>query len=58
MADPDDTMCAGEFLDWAGSPDVFFVVHVPTVTAYHHPITLCDAASYDTSLWCIYLGGL
>jgi len=53
-ADPDDTVCAGEFLDWAGSPDVFFV-YTPSSDGTMS-ISLCDAASYDTSL-AVYLGG-
>ena len=53
-ADPDDTVCAGEFLDWAGSPDVFFV-YTPSSDGTIS-ITLCDATSYDTSL-AVYLGG-
>ena len=46
---PDDTMCAGEFLDWtAGNPDVWMrydIAGAGTLT-----VSLCDAASYDTSL--------
>ena len=48
FGEPDDTQCDGTFLDWMGSPDVWGHYMVPgdgTIT-----VSLCDAASYDTSL--------
>jgi len=46
--EPDDTMCDGTYLDWTASPDVWFKVTMPdNGTA---DFSLCDAASYDTSL--------
>ncbi len=45
---PDDTQCAGTYLDWANSPDGWFsFVAGSTAT---HTFSTCDAASYDTSL--------
>ncbi|MCH2162798.1 MAG: hypothetical protein MK085_13110, partial [Phycisphaerales bacterium] len=48
LPDPDDTQCADSFLDWGGSPDVWFS-YTP---ASDGTLTLdtCDAASYDTSM--------
>lgn len=46
--EPDDTTCADTFLNWAGSPDVWMrydILSEGTLT-----VSLCDAASYDTSL--------
>ncbi|MEE2908234.1 MAG: hypothetical protein VX527_10450 [Planctomycetota bacterium] len=48
FGEPDDTQCSGTYLDWTGSPDVWFshtVVGDGTMD-----ISLCDASSYDTSL--------
>jgi len=47
-ADPDDLVCDGTFLDWAGSSDVFFTWTATSDGALS--ITTCDAASYDTSI--------
>ena len=44
---PDDTQCAGTYLDWGTSPDVWFTFtpgESGTVT-----VSLCDAVSYATS---------
>jgi len=46
--EPDATQCDGTFLDWGGSPDTWGRFDIPgdgTIT-----VSLCDAASYDTSL--------
>lgn len=46
--DPSDALCADTFLDWGGSPDVWFSFSPGgdgTLT-----LDTCDAASYDTSL--------
>lgn len=53
LADPDATVCDGTFLDWAGSPDVFFTYTPDSDGALS--ITTCDAASYDTSI-AVYSG--
>jgi hypothetical protein len=48
FGEPDDTQCAGTYLDWTSSPDVWF-----TVTANEAgtvDLSLCDAAGYDTSM--------
>ncbi|MDP7030599.1 MAG: hypothetical protein QF733_10320, partial [Phycisphaerales bacterium] len=48
FGDPDDSQCSGTYLDWAGCPDVWLAYDVTsdgTLT-----VSLCDAASYDTSL--------
>ena len=45
---PDDSQCAGTYLDWGASPDVWFNVSAPSDGLM--TISLCDAASYDTSL--------
>jgi hypothetical protein len=46
--DPSDAVCAGTYLDWAGSPDVFFTFTPDSDGAL--TISTCDAASYDTSI--------
>ncbi|MCH2142856.1 MAG: hypothetical protein MK077_07665 [Phycisphaerales bacterium] len=46
--DPDDSQCADTYLDWLGSPDVWFVWTPEadgTATFY-----TCDTSSYDTSM--------
>ena len=53
-ADPNDAVCSGTYLDWAGSPDVFFSFSPDSDGTIN--VSLCDAASYDTSL-AIYEGG-
>jgi len=45
---PDDSQCAGTYLDWNDSPDVWFLF-VPTSSGNVH-FTTCDASSYDTSM--------
>ena len=45
---PDESFCPGTYLDWNGSPDVWFMT-VPD-TDGSMTISLCDPASYDTSL--------
>ncbi len=48
FGEPDDLQCDGTFLDWMGSADYWGHFLVPgdgTLT-----VSLCDAASYDTSL--------
>ncbi|MDP7009412.1 MAG: hypothetical protein QGI78_07565, partial [Phycisphaerales bacterium] len=44
---PDDTQCAGQFLDWGESNDGWYS-YVATGGMTH--FTTCDATSYDTSL--------
>lgn len=46
--EPDDTMCAGTFLDWTGSQDAWFVWTADSDGLAS--FSLCDGASYDTSL--------
>jgi len=48
FGEPDDSQCAGTYLDWTGSPDVWFNITAPSDGLM--TISLCDAASYDTSL--------
>ncbi len=48
FGEPDETMCEGTYLEWAASPDQwgkYLVVGDGTLT-----VSLCDSASYDTSL--------
>jgi len=45
---PDESMCAGTFLEWGDSPDAWFVF-TPASNG-NADFSLCDAASYDTSL--------
>jgi hypothetical protein len=52
--DPDATACDGTFLDWGGSPDVYF--SYTSTTDGSLTITTCDATSYDTSI-AVYYGG-
>lgn len=47
FGEPDDTQCTGTFLDWTGSPDVWFYIMPGDGTM---DISLCDSTSYDTSL--------
>jgi len=46
--EPDDTMCAGTFLNWNSSQDVWFKFN-PTTTGLY-TFTTCDTNSYDTSM--------
>jgi len=46
--EPDDSQCAGTYLDWTGSPDVWF--HITAASDGLMTVSLCDATSYDTSL--------
>ena len=46
--EPDDTMCAGTYLDWLGSQDAWFVF-TPDADGLAS-FSLCDGASYDTSM--------
>ena len=46
--EPDDTLCAGTFLDWMGSQDAWFVFTPDSDSLAS--FSLCDSASYDTSL--------
>ncbi|MDP7070028.1 MAG: hypothetical protein QF561_01615 [Phycisphaerales bacterium] len=48
FGEPDDTQCAGTYLDWTGSPDTWGYFQVPGDGTLS--VSLCDAASYDTSL--------
>ncbi|MCH2134363.1 MAG: hypothetical protein MK116_11490 [Phycisphaerales bacterium] len=48
FGEPDATQCDGTYLDWGASPDVWFVT-TPDIDGTMD-ISLCDAASYDTSL--------
>ena len=48
FGEPDDTQCSGTYLDWTGSPDVWFKHTAGTDGLM--TISLCDANSYDTSL--------
>ena len=45
---PDEAQCAGTYLDWEGSPDVWFI-YVAGESGLTH-FTTCDASSYDTSM--------
>ena len=54
FGEPDDTMCEGTYLDWTGSPDVWGRFEVPGDGLL--TVSLCDSASYDTSL-VLYEGG-
>ncbi|MCH2147373.1 MAG: hypothetical protein MK073_06115, partial [Phycisphaerales bacterium] len=46
--DPDDSQCAGTYLDWGGSPDAWFM-WTPDSTGLASFDT-CDSSSYDTSM--------
>jgi hypothetical protein len=48
FGEPDDAQCAGTYLDWTASPDVWF--KTTAAEAGLMTVSLCDAASYDTSL--------
>jgi hypothetical protein len=48
FGEPDDSQCAGTYLDWTASPDVWFKTTADSDGLM--TISLCDAASYDTSL--------
>lgn len=48
FGEPDDSMCAGTFLDWAGSPDVWMTYEATSDGTLS--VSLCDSGSYDTSL--------
>jgi len=45
---PTDELCAGTYLDWGNSPDVWFRYTASATGSIN--ITTCDIASYDTSL--------
>ncbi len=45
---PDDSQCAGTYLDWGNSSDIWFLF-VPTSSGNVH-FTTCDSSSYDTSM--------
>ena len=46
--DPDESQCAGTYLDWNNSPDIWFKF-TPTISG-DHEFTTCDVDSYDTSM--------
>ncbi|MBT4530376.1 MAG: hypothetical protein HOC27_04155 [Phycisphaerae bacterium] len=46
--DPDDSQCAGTYLDWNYSPDIWFKFTPSTNGDYS--FSTCDASSYDTSI--------
>ncbi|MBL6998110.1 MAG: S8 family serine peptidase [Phycisphaerales bacterium] len=46
--EPDEAQCAGSYLDWDGSPDIWFI-YVAAESRLTH-FTTCDASSYDTSM--------
>lgn len=48
FGEPDATQCDGTYLDWTASPDVWFTFTADSAGAVD--VSLCDAASYDTSL--------
>ena len=48
FGEPDDSQCAGTYLDWAASPDAWFKTTADSDGLMS--VSLCDAASYDTSL--------
>ena len=48
FGEPDDSQCSGTYLDWDGSPDVWF--RTSTASNGTMTISLCDPSSYDTSL--------
>jgi hypothetical protein len=48
FGEPDDSQCAGTYLDWTASADVWFKTTADSDGLM--TISLCDAASYDTSL--------
>ena len=46
--EPTDELCPDTFLDWDGSPDIWFA-YTPDSSGMM-TLTTCDAASYDTSM--------
>ena len=48
FGEPDEGQCSGTYLDWDGSPDVWF--KTIAASSGNLTISLCDPASYDTSL--------
>jgi hypothetical protein len=46
--EPDESMCAGTYLNWNNSQDIWFK-YIPTTTG-SHTFTTCDPTSYDTSV--------
>jgi hypothetical protein len=48
FGEPDENQCSGTYLDWDGSPDVWFKTTVATSGSM--TVSLCDSGSYDTSL--------
>ncbi|MBT6282147.1 MAG: hypothetical protein HOJ00_02030 [Phycisphaerae bacterium] len=45
---PNDAQCAGTYLDWGNSSDIWFLYTATTSGPVH--FTTCDGASYDTSM--------
>jgi hypothetical protein len=45
---PSDAQCAGTYLDWGNSSDIWFLYTATTSGPMH--FTTCDGASYDTSM--------
>jgi len=48
LPEPDDAICADSFLNWAASPDCWFMF-VASSTGVHS-FSTCDSNSYDTSM--------
>ena len=48
FGEPDATQCDGTYLDWTASPDIWFTFTADAAGTVD--VSLCDAASYDTSL--------
>ena len=46
--DPDESMCAGTYLNWNGSPDIWFIF-TPTTTDIYK-FTTCNLDGVDTSM--------
>jgi subtilisin family serine protease len=46
--EPDEAQCSGTYLDWDGSPDIWFI-YVAQASGSTH-FTTCDSSSYDTSM--------
>ncbi len=45
---PDEAQCAGTWLDWNNSPDIWFTF--TPLTSGTYSFTTCDPTSYDTSM--------
>lgn len=54
FGEPDESQCSGTYLDWDGSPDVWFKTTASSSGLM--TVSLCDPSSYDTSL-VLYEGG-